>query len=519
MEREKRTRQSNREYQERLRRERNQKMEQNSMEHFRVIPKSQASSYESSKVRTDNHVQKKRDSAKRREANRPSQRQGKSGNTNYTARRRPEQQETRQKLRKGQRLQESKKQQKLQTKTAVKRGNGRTSKERSGLDGKKQTAAVKSTLYYEYTLVFIVLFLIMFGLLMLYTASMHKGDYFSKQCLNLAVGIVAMFVTSKLIDYHWYEDTRVLGVLFIGAVISVCLVKSPIGVTLNGASRWIDVGPVTIQPAEIFKVAVILLNAALLSRVGRKISDYRVLVLFFAMAVLECLFIYKVTQNLSSAIIVAMITILMLFVAYPGYLLFFALGAIVVGVAALYIYGVLNGGGSGGFRSERIVAWLTPELADPAKVFQTNQGLYAIGSGGLFGKGLGSGTQKLILPEAMNDMIFAIICEELGMVGAFLVLVMFAILLYRLMFIAKNSKDLFGGMIVTGIFAHFMLQVILNIGVVTRLLPSTGVTLPFISYGGSALVFLLAEIGIALNVGRQIDFEEPKLLRKKVKKQ
>lgn len=374
--------------------------------------------------------------------------------------------------------------------------------------------------FFDYTLVFIIFFLIMFGLLMLYTASIYTNAFFIKQCVISLLGIVIMFVFSK-IDYHLYEKKPIIFLIAAGSVLAVFLVITPLGVELNGARRWIGVGDLTVQPAEIFKIGVILTNAVLLTKWSRHIAKWQTLMTFALLTILEMLYILKLTDNLSSALIVGAITVLMVFVAHPGYKLFLAGGIGIFAVAFAYVEYILHYvDTSKNFRYDRILAWLAPErLADPSKAYQTTQALYSIGSGGPWGKGLGAGTQKMILPEAMNDMVFAIICEELGMIGAFLVLVMFAILLYRLMFIAKNSKDLFGGMIATGIFAHFMLQVSLNIGVVTNLLPSTGVTLPFISYGGTASVLLLAEIGIALNVSRQIDFEQPKLVRRRKRSQ
>ena len=166
---------------------------------------------------------------------------------------------------------------------------------------------------------------------------------------------------------------------------------------------------------------------------------------------------------------------------------------------------VANIGTSDSFRLNRILVWLDPEKYSDNGGYQVLQGLYAIGSGGLFGKGLGNSTQKIqSIPEAQNDMIFSIICEELGLFGAVLLTILFVFLLYRLMFIAQNAPDLLGSLIVTGIFAHIALQVVLNIAVVLNFIPTTGVTLPFISYGGTSILFLMAEMGIALNVSRQI---------------
>ena len=164
---------------------------------------------------------------------------------------------------------------------------------------------------------------------------------------------------------------------------------------------------------------------------------------------------------------------------------------------------------SDNFRLQRILVWLDPEKYSDNGGYQTLQALYAIGSGGFFGRGLGNSIQKLgSIPEAQNDMIFSIICEELGIFGGILVLVLFAYLLYRLFFIAQNAPDLYGSMLVSGVFIHIALQVILNTAVVLNLLPNTGVTLPFISYGGTSILFLMMEMGIALSVSRRIRFQD-----------
>ena len=182
----------------------------------------------------------------------------------------------------------------------------------------------------------------------------------------------------------------------------------------------------------------------------------------------------------------------------------------IVAAAAGVVIAILSvtAANSDNFRLQRIISWLNPEASADSGSFQVMQGLYAIGSGGFFGKGLGSSTQKLgILPEAQNDWILVIICEELGVFGVLVILCLFGFLLYRLMFIAQNAPDLYGSLIATGIFVHIALQVILNIAVVTGILPSTGIILPFISYGGTAVLFLMAEMGIALGISRRIKLE------------
>ena len=178
----------------------------------------------------------------------------------------------------------------------------------------------------------------------------------------------------------------------------------------------------------------------------------------------------------------------------------------VLGFAIVLVLIIVNAGkGGGGFRSERVLAWLDPQAHASGKGFQTLQALYAIGSGGTFGKGLGESMQKMgFIPEAQNDMIFSIICEELGLFGAIAVMLMFLLLIWRLMIIANNAPDMFGALLVIGVMAHIAIQVVLNIAVVTNTIPNTGITLPFISYGGSAVITQLAELGVALNVGRNI---------------
>ena len=200
----------------------------------------------------------------------------------------------------------------------------------------------------------------------------------------------------------------------------------------------------------------------------------------------------------------------MVFVASPDYKKFIIIGAAGVAAVALLIFLIVSsGGGDGGFRSERILAWLDPEGHSQGKGFQTLQALYAIGSGGIFGKGLGQSMQKLsFLPEAQNDMIFSIICEELGLFGAIAVILMFIMLLWRMMVIANNAEDLFGAMLVVGVMGHIAIQAILNIAVVTNTIPNTGISLPFISYGGSSVMFLLIEIGLVLSVAKHIQLKE-----------
>ena len=201
-------------------------------------------------------------------------------------------------------------------------------------------------------------------------------------------------------------------------------------------------------------------------------------------------------ENLSTAIICGVIIVAILFVASPKYSHFIVIALFGVVGGALFIL-------TAGYRSDRIDAWLN--LETHPKGFQTLQALYAIGSGGIWGKGLGQSIQKMdFIPEAHNDMIFSVICEELGLVGGICLILLFIILIWRLTLIIFNARDLYGALLVVGVLAHVAVQVLINVAVVTNTIPNTGIPLPFISYGGTSLVFLLIEMGIVLSVARQI---------------
>ena len=240
------------------------------------------------------------------------------------------------------------------------------------------------------------------------------------------------------------------------------------------------------------------MTALLIVKAGQNIKKFRtVIVICIIAGFAPALLVYVLSSNMSSALIVALISVVMTFVAYPGYKIYVALTKMAA-----------SGNMTGKFRLNRILVWLNPEKYIDDKGYQTVQALYAIGSGGLFGKGLGKSLQKLgYIPESQNDMIFSVICEELGLFGAFCLIALFIVMLWRINHIAQNAPDLFGSMLATGVFAHIAIQVILNIAVVTNTIPNTGVSLPFISYGGTAAVFLLLELGVVFNISSQIKLE------------
>lgn len=368
----------------------------------------------------------------------------------------------------------------------------------------------------DYTLLFIVLFLLAFGLVMLYSTSAYDANLtyndstylFRKQIFSTLAGLIVLFIVSHL-PYHIWERFAVLGY---GVSVALVLLIIPFGIEANGAKRWLRVFGVSLQPAEVAKLAMILFLAYLICKMGRNIRTMKGFLVVLGAAAPMSGLIYVITRNLSSAIIIMGIAVVMLFVACPDYKRFIILGLIgVAGVAGIIflIVKMSEGGSVGGFRGERILAWLDPEAYASGKGFQTLQALYAIGSGGILGKGLGQSMQKLgFLPEAQNDMIFSVICEELGLFGAIAVLLMFILLIWRCMIIANNAPDLFGALLVVGVMGHIAIQVILNVAVVTNTIPNTGISLPFISYGGSSVMFLLAEIGIVFSVGRGIRLKD-----------
>ena len=374
----------------------------------------------------------------------------------------------------------------------------------------------KQRFFFDYTILFIVLFLLMFGMVMLYSTSSYEATvkfkdaayYFRKQAIASVLGIVAM-LAMMLIDYHFVRKFATFA--YVASFILIMLVMTPLGYEAGGARRWLKLFGVSLQPAEVAKLALIIFFAALVCKVGDAINTQRGFWTVLGFAVPHAFVVYKVTENLSSAIIILCIVVMMIFVSTPNYKEYFAIAGVVIvfaiGMIALVKYDILPSNIS--FRLARIKAWLDPEAYAADKGFQTLQALYAIGSGDFFGKGLGESIQKLgFLPEAQNDMIFSIICEELGLFGAIAILLLFMLLTWRFMVVASNAPDMFGALLVVGVMAHISIQVILNIAVVTNTIPNTGITLPFISYGGSSIVFLLAEMGLVLSVSRGIKIED-----------
>ncbi|MDE7366506.1 MAG: putative lipid II flippase FtsW [Lachnospiraceae bacterium] len=355
--------------------------------------------------------------------------------------------------------------------------------------------------YFDYSLLFIVLFLVGFGLIMVYstssyTASLDYGDaafFFKRQAAFSVLGIVTMLIISK-VDYHILKKLTLLAFVGIAILTLAVLVIGSAGGAGGGSTRWLVIGPLRFQPSELAKMAIIMYVAFATTNQVWKLNDWKVLVKIMIPPVILTGFI--AIENLSTAIICGVIIVAILFVASPKYSHFIIVGIIGCVGVALFILVV-------GYRGDRIDAWLNVETHP--KGYQTLQALYAIGSGGVWGKGLGQSIQKMdFIPEAHNDMIFSVICEELGIVGGVCLILLFIILIWRLMLIVMNARDLYGSLLVVGVLAHVSVQVLINIAVVTNTIPNTGIPLPFISYGGTSLVFLLVEMGIVLSVARQI---------------
>ena len=373
-----------------------------------------------------------------------------------------------------------------------------------------------SIAYFDYSLLAILICLICFGLVMLYSTSSYSAMmkqngaslfYFKRQVLFCIVGLIGMWIVSR-IDYHWYFERSKF--FYFISIFMMFLVKTPLGKEVNGAKRWIKLPfRQQLQPAEIAKIAIILFIPALICTMGREIKTLEGIVKVLAWGAFSAAVVFIITENLSTAIIVMGITCIMIFVVHPKTRIFIiiAVGIILIGIVGARVLGMAMET-SGNFRLRRILVWLNPEKYASEGGYQIMQALYAIGSGGFFGKGLGNSAQKMIIPEVQNDMILSIICEELGVFGAIMVLILFGMLLYRLLFIAQNAPDLYGSLVVSGIFAHIALQVILNVMVVINCIPTTGITLPFISYGGTSVLFLMAEMGLALGVSSKIKIAE-----------
>ena len=348
----------------------------------------------------------------------------------------------------------------------------------------------------------LVLMLLAVGLLTLYSASAAQSmydtgyaistKYLQKQAICAGVGLVCMYAFSKVPAQVWFQFSWVT----YGVSIVLLLLVLVAGQSVNGARRWINIAGIQFQPSEIAKFTMIVLFARLTRSFGTKARTFRYGVLGFGCALLGILVPLALEKHLSAIMLMGMVAVVMMFVAgtSPKWLL--AGAAAAAGFVLIYITFM-------GYAGDRVTAWLHPEQDPGDTGYQILQSLYAIGSGGVFGLGFGKSRQKyLYLPFQYNDYIFAVICEELGLLGAIAIIVLFVLLILRGYWIALKAQDRFSTVLAAGLVTLIAVQTILNLCVVTNLLPSTGIALPFFSYGGTALAVNLGEMGILLSISR-----------------
>lgn len=329
--------------------------------------------------------------------------------------------------------------------------------------------------------------------------------YFFKQLIFALGGVGVMYIASRFsIGFYRHFAELVLGIAVVG-LMAVLVV----GTETNGSTRWFYLGPISIQPSEIAKIGVILVFSKMVCAYGNEMGTFKKGVLPFVIIIAVIVGLLALEPHLSASIIIITIGAIIMFVGGTRIFWFITGG---VGVLGLFVVAVsiLN------YSENRIVAWLHPFDGPRDICYQTIQSLLAIGSGGFLGLGLGQGRQKyLYLPEEHNDFIFSVICEELGFIGAFTILLLFAMLIIRGYWLAMHCRDRYSFLVCVGLTSLLALQVILNVAVCTNLIPCTGISLPFFSYGGSALLMQMGEMGIILSISREIPTE--KRLRKKKK--
>ncbi len=349
---------------------------------------------------------------------------------------------------------------------------------------------------------FLTLLLLTVGLIMLYSASSAQSEYdtryeistkyLQKQAVCAGIGLICMYAFSRIPAEFWLKFAWPL----YGISIAMLLLVLVAGESVNGARRWINIAGIQFQPSEIAKFTMILLFAKLTRGFGSKAGQFRYGVMGFGGALLGILIPLALEKHLSAIMLMGMVAVVMMFVAgtSPKWLL--AGAAAAAGFVLVYITFM-------GYAGDRVTAWLHPEKDPGDTGYQILQSLYAIGSGGLFGLGFGKSRQKyLYLPFQYNDYIFAIICEELGLVGAALIIALFAAMILRGYWIALKARDRFSTVFAAGLVTLIAVQTVLNLCVVTNLLPSTGIALPFFSYGGTALAVNLGEMGVVLSISR-----------------
>ena len=374
---------------------------------------------------------------------------------------------------------------------------GRGDSQRRAITAKRKRIKPDS---FDFTVLFVALTLMLFGVVMIFSASYYttmtsaKYNYdmfyfLKRQSIWVVLGTIAMVFCMNIPYTFWKRFAT-----FAYWLSNFFLILLPfIGIEAGGQKRWLGVGMLQFQPSEFTKLALVLFLSQYIVNNRQDLANIKGF--FKALMVLAIPVGLIAISNFSSALLILLMGLTVLFIGSPKIWYFVAGAGAIIPPAILAI--VLFP-----YRLSRIRVWLDP-WSDPInKGFQTIQGLYAVASGGIFGLGLGQSRQKTFVPESHNDIIFAIICEELGIIGAALVIILFAVLIWRGIKIAMNAKDTYGTLMATGITSVIAFQAIINIGVVTNTIPNTGQPLPFISYGGTSLLFLTIMIGLLLNISR-----------------
>ena len=357
----------------------------------------------------------------------------------------------------------------------------------------------------------LVMALAVFGLVMMFSASYgwslsKTGDgtfYLKRQAVAGAIGIVLMLILS-VVDYHFFQNTKVVYISFV-LVYLVCVATLFVGTETADARRWIDFGFIQFQPSELLKVAFILIFAYIMAVNFRKFNDWKYCVFPFIIIMGIVSGVLVLQRHMSAVMLVGIIGLGMMFASGMPAKTFWRFVVFLILVGVLFLaFKMISGGTGFSYITERIESWKNPEADPQGNSWQTYQSLLAIGSGGWTGLGFGESRQKfLYLPMSQNDFVFAIVCEELGFVGAMVVVLLFVLFIGRGFYIANHAKDRFGMLVAAGITIHIGAQAFFNIMVACNAFPNTGISLPFFSYGGTSLLIQLAEMGIMLNISRQ----------------
>lgn len=364
----------------------------------------------------------------------------------------------------------------------------------------------------DITFLSFVLILLTIGLVMLFSAGYaYSLEYYGssykfimKQFIFAVLGIIAMFFTSK-INYHFWRKISI-PIFLVSTLLLVYLLIAPPMVSGMSVKRWFAIGGFSFQPSEISKFAIIILLSTLIAANQKKMNNFKFVMSLFGILGLTCFFVVM-EPHISAALLIAIIGVVLIYIG--GLNRKVVIAGIVTAAALVVVVIVTQSTGFIGYGGDRIEHWLDPWSDPTGSGFQTIQSLLAIGSGGILGRGLGQSRQKYLwVPEPHNDFIFAIVCEEIGLIGALLIIVLFALLVWRGFTIAMRAPDKFGSLLAIGLTFQVGLQALLNIWVVTNTIPNTGIGLPFFSYGGTSLMILLAEMGIVLSVSRASNIEK-----------